>query len=171
MDATVTPSASRHDRIVAGSGGHGHQAQVTTDSRLVASDFTHFGALRLALGSCRGRLPVRHHRGDHRSTPARSPVRARAGAVPGHDAARPSRRTSRPPPVSRTQVQLSWDASTDNVGVTAYDIYRDGSLLASIGTAGRLPGPDRSARHHVQLLRGGQGRGRELVTSPATRPR
>jgi chitodextrinase len=33
--------------------------------------------------------------------------------------------------LSRTQVQLSWDASTDNVGVTAYDIYRDGSLIAS----------------------------------------
>ena len=29
-------------------------------------------------------------------------------------------------------MQLSWDASTDNVGVTGYDIYRDGTLLASL---------------------------------------
>jgi len=28
-------------------------------------------------------------------------------------------------------VKLSWDASTDNVGVTAYDIYRDGTLYVS----------------------------------------
>ncbi|MFC4099004.1 fibronectin type III domain-containing protein [Paenibacillus xanthanilyticus] len=29
-------------------------------------------------------------------------------------------------------VQLSWTASTDNVGVTAYDIYRNGSLAGSV---------------------------------------
>jgi len=34
---------------------------------------------------------------------------------------------------SPTQVDLSWNASTDDVGVTAYDIYRGGVLLASLG--------------------------------------
>jgi len=33
--------------------------------------------------------------------------------------------------VTETSVNLSWTASTDNVGVTGYDIYKDGSLLAS----------------------------------------
>jgi len=33
---------------------------------------------------------------------------------------------------SRTRVDLRWNASTDNVGVTAYEVFRDGSL---IGTA------------------------------------
>jgi chitodextrinase len=33
---------------------------------------------------------------------------------------------------SATQVDLAWTASTDNVGVTAYDVYRDGSLLKSV---------------------------------------
>ncbi len=33
--------------------------------------------------------------------------------------------------VSSTQVNLSWTASTDNVGVTGYKIYRGGSLLAT----------------------------------------
>src|SRR5207247_3515095 len=31
------------------------------------------------------------------------------------------------------QIRLAWGASTDNVGVTGYDVYRDGSLLASVG--------------------------------------
>jgi fibronectin type 3 domain-containing protein len=31
------------------------------------------------------------------------------------------------------QIDLSWQASTDNVGVTGYDVYRDGALIASIG--------------------------------------
>ncbi len=33
--------------------------------------------------------------------------------------------------VTETSVNLSWTASTDNIGVTGYDIYKDGSLLAS----------------------------------------
>jgi parallel beta-helix repeat protein len=37
--------------------------------------------------------------------------------------------------VSGTRVDLSWTASTDNVGVTAYDVYRNGSPLAAIGVA------------------------------------
>lgn len=33
--------------------------------------------------------------------------------------------------VTETSFTLSWNASTDNVGVTGYDIYQDGSFLAS----------------------------------------
>jgi chitodextrinase len=36
--------------------------------------------------------------------------------------------------VSPYQINLSWDASTDNVGVTGYDIYRDGFYLSSTST-------------------------------------
>jgi len=36
--------------------------------------------------------------------------------------------------VTQTSVQLSWTASTDNVGVTGYDIYKDGIFL--VNTAG-----------------------------------
>ncbi len=35
---------------------------------------------------------------------------------------------------SSTQVTLNWTASTDNVGVTAYDVYRDSSLIATVVT-------------------------------------
>jgi len=34
---------------------------------------------------------------------------------------------------SAFSVQLSWSAPTDNVGVTGYDIFRDGALVASLG--------------------------------------
>jgi chitodextrinase len=35
--------------------------------------------------------------------------------------------------VTATSVTLSWGASTDNVGVTAYDVYAAGSVVASVG--------------------------------------
>ncbi len=35
--------------------------------------------------------------------------------------------------VSAAQIDLAWAASTDNVGVTAYQVYRGGTLLATLG--------------------------------------
>jgi fibronectin type 3 domain-containing protein len=35
---------------------------------------------------------------------------------------------------SATRVDLSWSAATDNVGVAGYEVYRDGTHIASIGT-------------------------------------
>ncbi|MFA6312016.1 MAG: fibronectin type III domain-containing protein [Sterolibacterium sp.] len=34
---------------------------------------------------------------------------------------------------STKAIYLSWNSSTDNIGVTGYDVYRDGTLLASSG--------------------------------------
>jgi hypothetical protein len=137
MDENGNPSSTGTTEIVDGSGGHGHQAQVTTDSRLAASDFTHFGALRLSLGTSgagyqfvstagatldSGSIPCRGGRRD--TTPPSQPQNLTATAL------------------SRTQVQLSWDASTDDVGVTAYDVYRNGALIASAAPpAGYLDQP------------------------------
>ncbi len=40
-----------------------------------------------------------------------------------------------------TQVSLSWGASSDNVGVTAYDVYRNGTLATSVtGTTATVTG-------------------------------
>jgi len=33
--------------------------------------------------------------------------------------------------ITQTTVDLNWNGATDNVGVTGYDVYRDGSLIAS----------------------------------------
>ena len=36
---------------------------------------------------------------------------------------------------SSSQNKLSWTAATDNIGVSAYDIYRNGTYLATVGPA------------------------------------
>ncbi|WP_353777305.1 GEVED domain-containing protein [Winogradskyella sp. 3972H.M.0a.05] len=36
--------------------------------------------------------------------------------------------------ITSTSVDLSWDASTDNVGVTEYEVYQDGGLITSVST-------------------------------------
>jgi chitinase len=38
--------------------------------------------------------------------------------------------------VSTTQIHLTWNASTDNVGVANYKVYRAGSLLGTVTSAG-----------------------------------
>jgi chitodextrinase len=35
--------------------------------------------------------------------------------------------------VSTSQINLAWTASTDNVGVTGYNVYRAGTLIATLG--------------------------------------
>ena len=43
--------------------------------------------------------------------------------------------------ITQTTIDLSWTASTDNVGVTDYDIYKDGVLLTSVsGTSTQVTG-------------------------------
>lgn len=43
--------------------------------------------------------------------------------------------------VGQTSLTLSWNASSDNVGVTGYDVYRNGSLYASVtGTSANVTG-------------------------------
>ncbi len=41
--------------------------------------------------------------------------------------------------VSGTTVTLNWTASTDNVGVTAYDVYRNGALVGTVSGQGSPP--------------------------------
>jgi Concanavalin A-like lectin/glucanases superfamily/Fibronectin type III domain len=36
-------------------------------------------------------------------------------------------------PTGQTSIHLTWDATTDNVGVTSYQVVRDGSVVASLG--------------------------------------
>jgi chitodextrinase len=52
--------------------------------------------------------------------------------------------------VSSSQIDLSWDASTDNVGVAGYNIYRDGELVAS--STDSLLMTDRSTVYETQNI-------------------
>ncbi|WP_203294982.1 GEVED domain-containing protein [Luteirhabdus pelagi] len=43
--------------------------------------------------------------------------------------------------ITQTTVDLSWNASTDNVGVTGYDVYQDGSNIGTVtGTSTQVTG-------------------------------
>ena len=56
---------------------------------------------------------------------------------PAADASPPSNPTGLIATVaSSTQVNLSWTASTDNVGVQGYKLYRNGTYVAAIGPIG-----------------------------------
>lgn len=126
LDGNGNPNSAGVTEFVVGSGGHGHQAQRTTDTRLAASDFTHFGALRLALGTS----------GASYQFISTAGATLDSGSVPckggGPDIIPPSQPQNLTATTNANgQVQLAWDGSTDNVGVTAYDIYRNGALLTS----------------------------------------
>ena len=57
------------------------------------------------------------------------------GAAPGPDTVAPSVPTGlAATPVSTTQINLSWNASTDNVGVTGYQVFRNGQQIATTTT-------------------------------------
>lgn len=53
-------------------------------------------------------------------------------SAPAPDTTAPSIPTGLAATPSATQISLSWTASTDNVGVTGYNVYRNGSLLVIV---------------------------------------
>jgi VCBS repeat protein len=69
------------------------------------------------------------------ASPGRSPYQP-----PPHDQTPPSAPTDLKATGSVTGIDLAWSASTDDVGVAGYDVYRDGSFLTSVtGTAALDP--------------------------------
>ena len=73
----------------------------------------------------RERLPAGQARVSTSACSAQSP-RPRRRVTPR----RPRRRPGSPPRTSRRTVSLNWNASSDNVGVTGYDVYRNGTKVA-----------------------------------------
>jgi PKD repeat protein len=123
LDGSGNPSATGITEFVVGSGGHAHQAQVTSDSRMVASDFQDFGALRLSLSPTSAAFQFMN--GANNAVVDSGLVTCKntgsdtlAPTAPGSPAA---------DAVSPGEIDLTWTASTDNVGIAGYDVYRDGS--------------------------------------------
>ena len=58
---------------------------------------------------------------------------------------------------------VSWDASTDARGVTAYDVFRDGTMLASLGSRDDLHGHDRAVDVDALVRRYGPATGGEPI--------
>ena len=69
--------------------------------------------------------------------------------------------------VSSSQVNVSWNASTDNVGVTGYKVFRDGTLVASpTGTSYQDTGRSAGTTYSYTVL-ARDAAGNESAQSPA----
>ncbi|MFL5838888.1 MAG: fibronectin type III domain-containing protein, partial [Thermoleophilaceae bacterium] len=129
LDGTGNASSNGVTEFVAGTGGHSEQSFVGTDPRVAAAfSNTQFGALRMELNSSGAAyqfVTAAGQRLDSGSVQCPgSPKDTTAPTTPSGLTA-----TAK----SRAEIDLSWNQSNDNVGVTGYDIYRNGSLLKSIG--------------------------------------
>ena len=126
LDGSGNPSSTGVTEIIAGTGGHALGSFITSDSRVAASA-TEFGALRLDLNSGGAAYQFVNTQGQTRDSGTVS------CADPGSDTTPPSAPTGLSATATyKTNVDLSWNGSTDDVGVTGYRIYRDGSELANV---------------------------------------
>ncbi|MDX6647286.1 MAG: large repetitive protein, partial [Miltoncostaeaceae bacterium] len=134
LDAAGAPSPAGTTEIVVGTGGHALQNFVQSDPRVAAASSKQFGALRLELNPAGAAFRFMNTDGV---TLDSGSVACHAAAGGSPDAAAPTAPTGlQASAPSRSQIRLSWTVATDNVGVTGYDVYRDGALLANAGPEG-----------------------------------
>jgi chitodextrinase len=130
LDGSGNPSSTGITEFVAGGGGHGLQTIATSDPRVAFSDYLNpeaFGALKLSLNLSGASFSYINSSG----------VILDSGVIPcnkgGADTQAPSIPAGLTANVaSATQVNLAWQASTDNVGVTGYTIYRDNVAISTV---------------------------------------
>ncbi len=129
LDSTGAVASGGVTEFVVGGGGHGIQEFVLTDNRLAKGFDTpdSFGALRLQLNQDGAGYQYINTAG----------VVLDSGSVLCSGAPVDTTSPSKPTNLTATAmdsnlVNLTWKASTDNVGVTGYDIYRDGVLLTTV---------------------------------------
>jgi hypothetical protein len=133
LDASGALDPGGLTQFVIGTGGHGMYRFARTDERL-ADGFDApqgFGAMRLELNPEGAAFLFSRSNGtleDWGSIPCR-------GTPP--DTAAPTAPTDPSATVTSGGVDLAWESSTDNVGVTGYRVYRDGALHASTGPTTR----------------------------------
>ncbi|HEY9529536.1 MAG TPA: metallophosphoesterase [Anaerolineales bacterium] len=129
LDGTGTIASGGVTEFVVGGGGHGLQEAVLTDNRLAKRADTpdSFGALRLQLNQDGAGYQYVNTAGIVMDSGSVVCSGAPADTTP------PTRPTNLVASANDSNlVHLTWNASTDNVGVTGYDIYRDGSLLTTV---------------------------------------
>jgi hypothetical protein len=129
MDGAGQPTPDGLTEMVVGTGGHGaYQIPSPRDTRMAVGFDSGSGALRMELNA----------RGLAFQFVSTSQGVVDSGSIPcrglSPDTTAPTDPTSlQASAVSSTEIDLSWNASTDDVGVTGYDVYRDGTLLTQIG--------------------------------------
>ena len=113
--------------FIVGTGGANHTSIVSVAANSEVRNADTFGVLKLTLH------PTSY---DWQFVPEAGKTFTDSGTTACHGATSDSMPPSAPTnltgvAVSSSQVNLSWGASTDNVGVTGYKVYRDGAFLAS----------------------------------------
>jgi len=64
-----------------------------------------------------------------------SPATTISGTTPAIDTTAPSAPMASATGLNGSWVSLTWTAATDNVGVTGYVVYRDGSVFSTVGAS------------------------------------
>jgi fibronectin type 3 domain-containing protein len=133
LNGSGAPDSAGLTQFVVGTGGHGIQDFIRSDNRLAVGFDTSpyaFGALRLELNQDGSAYQFVNTQGAMLDSGSMACSSATADTTPP---SMPANLTAAAR--SSTHADLTWAAATDNVGVTGYDIYRNGTLLASIGPA------------------------------------
>ena len=133
LDRDLLPDPNGITQFVAGGGGHGIQAVVSSDGRVAAvadSAPTAYGSLKLELNPDGATFAYVNSVGAELD----------AGVIPCRESGSDMEAPTTPgdltaSPLSHYQVALAWSASTDNIGVASYTIYRDGAEIASTSGA------------------------------------
>ncbi len=129
MDATGKVAQDGVTQFVVGSGGHGIRGATLQDERLAAfADGSHdFGALKLEL------YPGRADFAFFDTTGARRDSGSVTCAVAEPDTSAPSAPAQLTAERAGASIALRWRAATDDRAVSGYQVFRDGSLLATVG--------------------------------------
>lgn len=133
LDGAGDPSPTGITQFVSGAGGHGVQAFVRSDPRLAAgfgSAPTAYGALRLSLADGIAGYQYVNTAG---SVLDEGTIPCQAGTADTTPPSAPGSLTATP--LTSDRVDLAWTASQDDVGVAAYDVYRDGAFQTSVGAS------------------------------------
>ena len=133
LDGSGTPSPNGITQFVVGTGGHGVQGFVRTDSRLAIGVDTSpagIGALKLQLSP--GIATYQFVSATNGTLDSGSVSCSPSGS----DTSSPTAPTNLvATPFGSNRIDLSWSAATDDSGVIGYDISRGGSFLASVSGA------------------------------------
>lgn len=117
--------------FVVGTGGHGIQDFIKTDSRMAVgfnTPPTAFGALRMELNQDGAAYQFVNIQGAVLDSGSIGCSGASTDTIVPNA---PTNLTATA--ISATHVDLNWASATDNVGVTSYEIYRNGVLLDTTG--------------------------------------
>jgi chitodextrinase len=131
LDGSGTPAPDGITEFVVGSGGHGIQPFTTTDTRMVAgvdTPATGHGALRMELGAQGAGYQFVNTAGTVLDSGS-----VQCSGTPVDTVAPGIARDVTAVATTPHQVRVSWSAPIDNVGVTGYDILRNGVPLATTG--------------------------------------